>query len=228
MKLAPPRHSLLVALLLASGLCHAQGWNYPGWRDTPAVRVKAQALLQTLNAELLAGSSATRTLQQWCDEHRMANPARIRALRDSQTRKEADETVRRQLQAKPDERIGYRRVQLVCGERVLSEADNWYLPSRLTPEMNQALDHSDVPFGIAVRALNFRRQTEQVKLLWSPLPAGWEMKMPALPPTTGQLEIAPQVLQHRAVLYQAGNVPFSVVVETYQRDVFAFALDGEK
>lgn len=90
--------------------------------------------------------------------------------------------------------------------------------------MNRQLDGSDVPFGRAVAALNFRRQTEEVKLLWSPLEAGWEMK-PAPKAGAGGLDIAQQVLQHRAVLYRGSdNAPFSVVVETYQRDVFAFPL----
>ncbi len=40
---------------------------------------------------------------------------------------------------------------------MLSEADNWYVPVRLTPEMNQALDTSDIAFGRAVQALQFRR-----------------------------------------------------------------------
>jgi hypothetical protein len=38
-------------------------------------------------------------------------------------------------------------VHLKCGERVLSEADNWYVPARLTKEMNQSLENSDIAFG---------------------------------------------------------------------------------
>ena len=34
----------------------------------------------------------------------------------------------------PDEPVAYRHVRLRCGDHVLSEADNWYVPSRLTPE----------------------------------------------------------------------------------------------
>ena len=199
-----------------------------GWQDTPVVRLKALALLQTLNATLLSNSSATATLTQWCGEHHMAPEARIRAIRDTQTVKPADADVRRQLQVGADEPVGYRRVQLACGAHVLSEADNWYVPSRLTPDMNRVLDSSDTPFGTAVRALNFTRKTESVRLLWSPLPAGWEMKMPPATEATeakSALDIPEQVLQHRAVLYKDGNIPFSLVVETYRRDVFAFVLD---
>ncbi|RBJ65914.1 hypothetical protein C3L29_039830, partial [Pseudomonas sp. MWU12-2534b] len=123
-----------------------------------------------------------------------------------------------------DEQVGYRRVQLACGERVLSEADNWYVPSRLTAEMNKLLDTSDTPFGTAVRALNFTRRTESARLLWSPLPAGWETRpLPAAAGQTG-LDIPERVLQHRALLYKDGGVPFSLVVETYRRELFAFPL----
>ncbi len=45
----------------------------------------------------------------------------------------------------PDEPVRYRRVRLACGDRVLSEADNWYVPARLTPEMNATLDTTRTP-----------------------------------------------------------------------------------
>jgi len=223
------RTILMLAGLLAATV-HAETGRaepaYEGWQDTPIVRVKALALLQSLNATLLSNSSATATLTQWCGDHHMAAEARIRAIRDVQTVKPADAEIRRQLQVGADDAIGYRRVQLACGEHVLSEADNWYVPARLTSEMNHVLDTSDTPFGTAVRALNFTRKTEAVRLLWSPLPAGWEIKMPAAADAKAVLDIPEQVLQHRAVLYKDGNLPFSLVVETYRREVFDFALDN--
>ncbi|MEO2217204.1 hypothetical protein ABGV49_09085 [Chromobacterium vaccinii] len=216
---------MLPAALLMAGQARAEAWSYPGWQDGADTRVKAQALLQTLNATLLSNPSATRTLQQWCGEHKLAAEARIRALRDTAIRKPADAEIRRQLKVGADEPIGYRRVQLACGDRVLSEADNWYVPSRLTTEMNRLLDTTDTPFGAAVKALDFTRRTESAKLLWSPLPQGWETRpLPAGDAKRG-LDIPEQVLQHRAVLYKDGNTPFSLVVETYRRDLFAFPLN---
>lgn len=216
---------MLPAALLMAGQARAEAWSYPGWQDGADTRVKAQALLQTLNATLLSNPSATRTLQQWCGEHKLAAEARIRALRDTATSKPADAEIRRQLKVGADEPIGYRRVQLACGDRVLSEADNWYVPSRLTAEMNRLLDTTDTPFGAAVKALDFTRRTESAKLLWSPLPQGWETRpLPAGDAKRG-LDIPEQVLQHRAVLYKDGNTPFSLVVETYRRDLFAFPLN---
>ncbi len=57
------------------------------------------------------------------------------------------------LGVKPGAELRYRRVQLVCGSRVLSEADNWYLPGHLSPAMNQVLDSTDEPFGRVVGPL---------------------------------------------------------------------------
>jgi hypothetical protein len=35
------------------------------------------------------------------------------------------------------------------------EADNWYVPSRLTPDINKTLDMTDTPFGIVEIAEGF-------------------------------------------------------------------------
>lgn len=64
---------------------------------------------------------------------------------------------------------------MLCGALVLSEADNWYVPGRLTPEMSKLLDTTDLPFGRVVQTLHFQRHTLSSTLLWQPLPEGWEM-----------------------------------------------------
>lgn len=224
MKTTPLITGLTALWLLTQGAYAADG-NLAGWQDNATTRLKALALLQTLNATLLSQASATQTLQQWCDDHHMASPAQIRAQLDNDTRKEADDEIRARLQAQPGERVAYRRVKLSCGPHILSVADNWYLPSRLDADMNRLLETTDTPFGRAVAALKFRRQTEQVRVLWNPLPTGWELAMPHIPARDTPLQIAPEVLQHRAVLYRGSdNAPFSVVVETYQRAIFNFPL----
>ena len=53
---------------------------------------------------------------------------------------------------------------------MLSEADNWYVPSRLTGEMNRVLETTAAPFGKAVMDLKPYRQTYAVDVLWWPLP----------------------------------------------------------
>lgn len=166
---------LLIAFLLLCG---------PAWAGDAA----------RLKADLLASGSATVTLGQWCARERLADPPVIKAERVAAD-KPAPADVRALLQVGAGAPVRYRRVKLVCGAHVLSEADNWYVPSRLTPAMNAALDATDTPFGAAVKALNFHRRT---------LDAG-----PA--PGTG--------LRVRALLLTPDETPFSLVVEDYTADL---------
>ncbi len=176
-------------------------------------RLRLQAQLQTLNAELLGRDSATAVLQDLCDRRDPAAPriqARHVAVEDS------DETlaeVRKRLSAASNEPVVHRRVELTCGEAVLSRADNWYLPGRLTPEMNRLLETTRTPFGVAVKPLAFQRRTLSAKLLFTPLPPGWEAQ-PASAFDTA-VEIPAEVLQHRALLQTPDGRPFSLLVETY-------------
>jgi hypothetical protein len=189
------------------------------WPDTPLARTQALAELQTLNAALLSHPSATLTLERWCGAHQMAAPAKIVAHRVQGADKPLPPDGRALLGIGPHEPVRYRRVQLACGHVVLSDADNWYVPSRLTAAMNRQLDSTDVPFGKVVQPLHFRRQTLSAELLWSPLPPGWDSGA-ALPPADNQpLAIPAHVLQHRALLYTQDNRPFSLVVESYTGDV---------
>ncbi|HEV2541015.1 MAG TPA: hypothetical protein VGU03_15080 [Frateuria sp.] len=191
------------------------------WPDTPLARTEALALLQTLNADLLSHDSATLTLERWCGAHGLATTPVVVARRDREASKPLPEDLHRALGVDAGTPVRYRRVQLACGDRVLSEADNWYLPGRLTAAMNQALDHGDTPFGKVVAPLHFRRRTLSARLLWSPLPQGWEMH--GLPVAGKQPLVLPhRLLQHRALLEDAQGHPFSALVETYTEQVLAF------
>ena len=195
----------------------------PAWSGDFMSRVEALAVLQTLNAELLSHDSATLTLDRWCAAHQLASPAKIVAVRDKAASKPATADHRRVLAVTESEPLRYRRVKLMCGAHVLSEADNWYVPSRLTPEMNHQLETSDIPFGRAVQALHFQRRTLSARLLWSPLPDGWDVKATALHDAAATtLTIPHEVLQHQAVLAIPDGTPISEVVETYTEEVLAF------
>ena len=192
------------------------------WPYSFVGRLEALALIESLNADLLAHDSATLTIERWCADHRLADPARIIAERVKDADKPASAEVREALDVKPDKPLGYRRVRLKCGDHLLSEADNWYVPARLTPEMNHALETTDTPFGKAVAALHFRRHTLSADLLWRPLPTGWETGAAPAPKEAGALTIPDHVLEHRAVLSTPDGEPFSEVVETYTAEVLAF------
>jgi chorismate-pyruvate lyase len=213
--------ALVLLVLLASNVAIADGTAAP-WRDDFTARLEALALLQSLNADLLSHDSATLTLDRWCGAHQLATPATIVAERIRNVDKQPTAEQRELLKVSATEPVRYRRVHLKCGERVLSEADNWYVPARLTKEMNQALENSDIAFGRAVQALQFQRRTLDAELLWRPLPEGWEMNPGLRGQPAPAMQIPHEVLQHRAILTLPAGTPFSMVVETYTAEVLGF------
>ncbi len=221
------RVAVVGLVCLALGM-PARAAEPPLWPDDAVHRLAALALVQTLNAELLSHPSATLTLDRWCAAHRLAEKPTIVADRMRGQDKPASPEIRALLKVDADAPVNYRRVRLTCGDKVLSEADNWYLPALLTPAMNATLETTDTSFGRVVKPLDFRRTTLGARLLWQPLPEGWAMGAP-LPPAAGTLAIPPFVLEHRAVLTLPDGTPFSALVESYTRETLAFpppALDA--
>ena len=162
-----------------------------------SVPARAGTALEHLKNDLLGKRGATQVLTTWCATLQLASPAIIRAEKISGAGARAPAHVRALLHAGAGEEIRHRRVRLMCGSHRMSEADNWYLPSRLTPAMNQALDTTDTSFGTVVRPLDFHRQTLEAKPLRNRHAA---------------LEIT-------AVLIAATGVPFSLVVEDYANEL---------
>jgi chorismate-pyruvate lyase len=213
----------VMALALVPG-CATRGApaGHPAAADAYLHAVEALAALQSLNVELLTNESATLTLTRWCAAHRLADPARVVADRDRSVDKPATAAQRELLGVGAAERIAYRRVKLRCGDVVLSEADNWYVPSRLTPGMNELLETTDVAFGRAVESLGFVRQRLGAELLWQPLPDGWDVQArPAPAADDAPTAIPAQVLHHSAVLKLPDGRPISLVDETYTSGVLA-------
>ena len=212
-------------MLAATGV---QAQRAPEWPDALLTRTQALALLQGLNADILASRSATASLEEWCRDHRMATEPRIVAEVLTGEAREPTAEQRQRLQADSAEVVRYRRVRLRCGGHVLSEAENWYLPGRLTAEMNHALETSDTPFGRVVAPLEPYRQTFAARLLWSPLPEGWERSPHPVPPclSSGPLAIPGALFEHRAVLLGRDNRPIAEVHEVYQGGLLAFSPPG--
>lgn len=215
------RHAIAAALcaaVLSAGAQEGAPAGAPVWPDSYRSRLEALALMQTLNAEILASRSATRSLESWCAARRLADEPRIVAdrIRDVAKVPTAEQLAR--LQVRDAGEVRYRRVRLRCGTRVMSEADNWYVPARLTSEMNHTLETTDAPFGRVVAPLEPYRRTFEARLLWAPLPEGWD-RGTRVEPDGGTLTIPGALFEHRALLYTADHVPFSEVVETYQRDI---------
>ncbi|AOX19165.1 hypothetical protein A0U90_01410 [Kozakia baliensis] len=148
--------------------------------------------------ELAAQPSATAVLQAHCD--RLRPGTTIQAIVLPVEREDTiSPDIRSILAVGPDEPIGVRHVRLQCGTLLLSEAWNWYVPSRLTPEMVHILTTTHIPFGRAVAALHFRREALQTSS--TNLPSG-------------------TILRNRAVLRRASDdAPISLVEENYQEAV---------
>jgi hypothetical protein len=162
----------------------------------PACTTPQPALLGRFETTLSAHDSATAALEQWCAVRRMADPARILA-KPAGGKGEPSQESRELLEAGPDVPVGYRHVRLTCGGQVLSDAHNWYVPSRLTAEMNHALATTDAPFGKVVAPLGFTRERL----------AGERGASKDCPTDT--------ILSHRALLRLPDGRPISFVIECY-------------
>ena len=202
----------MAAAIVATSLAPS-GAAAEGSQSNYLQRLRLQAQLQTLNAELLSHDSATAVLQALCDRRDPEAPRILANRIEVPDDLPAANAARRQLGAAANEPVHRRRVELKCGEVVLSRADNWYLPGRLTAQMNTDLASTQRPFGVVVRPLGFQRRTLSSRLLFQPLPPGWEAADPAgfdVP-----VSIPANVLQHRAVLQTPDGRPFALLIETY-------------
>jgi chorismate-pyruvate lyase len=193
------------------------------WPDTMLARVEALALIETLNARLLCAScTVTEVLEKWCIDHKLASEPAVHARRIKGSEKPVLPEQRQRLQVGPEEEVIYRHVELTCGGHVLAEADNWYVPSRVGADIDHVLTTTDTPFGRAVRSLNPARKNLSVEFFWKPLPDGWELGPPPADRPGEALAMPWQLFQHRAVIYNDKQQPFSEVREIFTREVLAF------
>jgi hypothetical protein len=207
----PPVKFASIALLLSVSTLPATAAD---WANTPVNRWQAIAEMQTLNAAILGSKSATFSLEHWCAAHHLADNPRLFAdvVRDA-PEKPLTADQRKRLQISETEPVKYRLLKLRCGTHIVSEADNWYVPSRLTPEMNIALETTDTPFGRAIKDLSPYRLTFEAVVHWTP----------AVKPEGATLAFPPELFEHRAVLYRASDqAPISEVDEHYQAAILDF------
>jgi chorismate-pyruvate lyase len=162
-------------------------------QDASATRAQYDAF----EAELNAGPTATSSLQRWCEKHGVSGTVTAEVDRGAERNPSAATYLR--LQVKPDEQVAYRRVKLGCGGHVLSEAENWYVPARLTPAMNEALDKGDTPFGAVIAPLVPKREVISSERLWAD-------------------GAAPEdILRNRGLVLDHEGRPLAEVSETYKR-----------
>ena len=160
----------------------------------------ADTMLARFRRTLASHDSATLALEQWCEQRGIMNPARIEAQqRDDAGAIPATMAIRAALQVGPDDAVRVRHVQLACAGTVLSDARNWYVPARLTPEMNRTLDTTRTPFGKVVALLGLHRQ-------------------PLAPGTPSPAACPADTIHHEtAVLHRNDGIAYSLVSECYTR-----------
>lgn len=157
----------------------------------------APATVEELEAALNAQDSATAALEQWCAVHQLATNPAIHASIVSTRAHNPPDDLHRTLRLDPGLRTGFRHVRLSCGDKVLSVAYNWYVPTRLTAEMNHRLGTSNTPFGKVAAPLRFTRERL----------GGDRGAAPYCPPGT--------VLSQRALLRLPDGTPLAYLVECY-------------
>ncbi len=175
--------------------------------DTPEARQAFARQLARLGADLTRQASATRVLQGWCDTYGSAQGAAIEARRVEGLDRPAPAYVRSALAVGPDQALSYRRVQLVCGDLQLVSAHNWFRRDALTPQMADQLASTDVPFGLVVRDLDYRRETLTAETLFDPGEAEANDR--------GRVDVPDVLLRHRAVLILPDGRPLAFVDEVY-------------
>lgn len=154
-------------------------------------------MLDRFEAALEAQDSATAALEGWCAARGIAEPAKVVATPVPGAQLPPTARNRGVLEVSPQEPVGYRHVRLSCGGVVLSQAHNWYVPSRLPAQINRQLETTDTPFGKAIAPLGFTRER--------------------VSSTRGGIEGCPPdtILHHRAVLRLPDGRPVSTVIECY-------------
>jgi chorismate-pyruvate lyase len=159
--------------------------------------------IAAFEANLASHASATQALQQWCEARGIAPGETIRVEFVTGADEAPPADLRTVLGVSAEEPLGYRHVRLICGDKVLSDAHNWFVPARLTGEMNRQLAETTVPFGRIAASLKFTRE---------PLSAA-RRGDPGCPDDA--------ISTHRARLVLPDGRPLAYVVECYTAENLA-------
>uniref|UniRef100_E6VCY5 Uncharacterized protein n=1 Tax=Rhodopseudomonas palustris (strain DX-1) TaxID=652103 RepID=E6VCY5_RHOPX len=105
--------------------------------------------------------TATTALIAWCRCHHPCNAESVAITLLGDETMPADD-YDGPLRPRDGETLRRRRVWLHWGDRVLSEAENWYIPERLPPAMRDAVADGLRPYGAVVAGLRPKRVTTTV------------------------------------------------------------------
>jgi chorismate-pyruvate lyase len=151
---------------------------------------ETRATLWSLHQALLTADSATSVLESFfgtVSVIRLDQPPSI------------NEGLEERLRLAPGDDLRHRVVRLMAGEKLVSEAELWFVANRLPAERVQRLESSDTPFGRIMRPLGLKRVVLMARIC-RPGEAG--------------------ALLHRALLAAPGGVPVAEVFELYASGLF--------
>ena len=159
---------------------------------------------------LQSSNSATATLEEWMAQRDGQAHYALRARAVAGEPRPASPAQRTRLQLDPGMDVRYRHVELVYNELVLSTAENWYVPARLSMDMRDALDGGGLPFGRVIEELSPKREMLSSEKIWNTGSAVG----PTPPPE--------HILRFRALVLARDGMPICEVDEVYMRTVVTF------
>ncbi|WP_414476370.1 hypothetical protein [Microvirga sp. M2] len=177
-------------------------------------------LIRDLSARLIAGATATETLLAWCEEHGLAEGPITVERQQQLVLSAVPYEVRAALGPASNEAVHYRQVRLVRGSVPLAVAENWFLPDRLTANMNEVLNQSTIPFGTVIAPLRPSRRT----LIGRPQPLTVDPSEDPERPRGSTGQRSPEIiLEHVAVILGGSGTVLALVKEHYLADLIAVA-----
>lgn len=159
--------------------------------------------LARFDATLRASDSATSMLEAWVAERHGGHMGEVSAHVRALLPPEADATIMNRLAVGEWNEVCYRRVWLASAGKVLSVAENWYVPARLDDAMAAQLTDGGTPFGAVIAPLAPMRETLGVERLWD----GEGSNLPVA------------LLRHHALVRARNGTPLCEVRETYTRNI---------
>lgn len=127
--------------------------------------VNPSSRLARFQSLLLESDSASAVLADWAGSDRPHGHAPLTARKLQGPDRPTTADLRARLDVEEREPIHHRRVCLVATGRVMSVAENWYVPARLSAAMLTELTQGATPFGKVIAELEPRRKTLSIEQL---------------------------------------------------------------
>lgn len=186
---------------------------------TEADRARARAQMARICRHIATAPSATLTLEQWMSIEHMRADATVRSLPVAGAGEPASAEQRALLGVDDASEVDFRHVMLTCGDTVLSEARNWYLPGRLTADMRAQLAHGTSSYGRVILPLGPRR--ESIATDWR-----WEAQLAEGQTVPMSLNADDVAFVHMARVFDGEGQVLALVEERYRYALLA--LDDER